>query len=131
MTSLSPPSDAEVVERHRRRYRFARLLARSLDGILGLIARSGSPSKIEPPRRLLLANYGHLGDVVMSTACLHILKSTWPDVEIGFLIGSWSRALLEGHPDIGRLHVVDHWFMDRGPQSRLVKAPRYWTAVAR
>ena len=128
--SVPEPGDAEVIARHRKRYRAARQLAGLLDSTLRLFIHS-RPSPITQPRRILLANYGHLGDVVMSTVCLTILKNAWPDVEIGFLIGSWSRPVLDGHPDIARLHIVDHWFMDRGPAPRPFKAMRYWAVCRR
>lgn len=119
------PSERSILQRHRRRYRLADTGAALFDALLAVFERS--PRRAIPrPRKILLANYGHLGDIVMSTLCLSILRKAFPDATIGFLIGSWARPVLEGHPDISRLHVVDHWFMDRGPESRFVKAPRYW-----
>jgi ADP-heptose:LPS heptosyltransferase len=129
--SLPEPGDSDVIARYRKRYRFARLLINTLDSTLRLFIHSRLPPPITRPHRILLANYGHLGDVVMSTVCLTILQQAWPDVEIGFLIGSWSRPVLEGHPDVARLHIVDHWFMDRGPANRPLKAMRYWSASRR
>jgi ADP-heptose:LPS heptosyltransferase len=122
---MTEPSERSILRHHRRRYRVADTAAALLDSMLAVIERS--PRRAIPrPRKLLLANYGHLGDIVMSTPCLSILRKAFPDVTIGFLIGSWARPVLEGHPDVARLHAVDHWFMDRGPQSRFVKAPCYW-----
>ncbi len=119
------PSERSILQQHRRRYRVADTAAALMDSVLAVIERS--PRRAIPrPRKILLANYGHLGDIVMSTPCVSILRRVFPEATIGFLIGSWARPVLEGHSDVMRLHVVDHWFMDRGPESRFVKAPRYW-----
>ncbi|MBI5764523.1 MAG: glycosyltransferase family 9 protein [Planctomycetes bacterium] len=122
---MTEPSERSILQRHRRRYRVADTAAALVDAMLAVIERS-TRRAIPRPRKILLANFGHLGDIVMSTPCLSILRKAFPEATIGFLIGSWARPVLEGHPDISRLHVVDHWFMDRGPESRFVKAPRYW-----
>lgn len=123
------PSDRSILQRHRHRYRLNDTCVALFDAVLGIVERSPQPA-IPRPRKILLANYGHLGDIVMSTACLSVLRKSFPDAAIGFLVGSWARPVLEGHPDVHRLHVVDHWFMDRRPESRFVKAPRYWRACA-
>jgi heptosyltransferase-1 len=128
---MTEPSDSQVIARYHRRYRLARAGIKLFNAALRPLFPARHSAPVPPPRRILLANYGHLGDVVISTACITILKNVWPDVEIGFLIGSWSRPVLEGHPDIRHLHVADHWFMDRGPQSRVIKAPRYWRSSRR
>jgi ADP-heptose:LPS heptosyltransferase len=125
---MNEPSEREILKRYRRRYRAGDTWVALFDSFLSIFFCSPASCGIRPPRRILLANYGHLGDVVMSTACIGVLKAAIPQVEIGFLLGSWSRPVLEGHPDLSWIHEVDHWFMDRRPQSRLVKAPRYWQA---
>ena len=89
-----------------------RLLA-SLDYLLGRMCRRPAPPAPGAPRRILLANGAHLGDVLLSTAVLPAIKTAFPDAEIGFLIGSWSREVLADHPLVARLHFVDHWKLNR------------------
>src|SRR5258708_39364586 len=45
--------------------------------------------RLRPPNRLLLANIGHLGDAVISTALLPIIKGAVPDVRIWALVLTW------------------------------------------
>jgi ADP-heptose:LPS heptosyltransferase len=76
-------------------------------------------------KRILVANIAHLGDVVLSTTVLPVLKKAYPNAEIGFLAGSWGSVVASGHPMVKWLHVVDHWSFDRTRRSRLQKWLRY------
>ena len=50
-----------------------------------------------------------------------MLRSAFPDVRIGFLVGSWSAPVLQDHPDVDRLHFFDHYFLNRREASRLAR----------
>jgi ADP-heptose:LPS heptosyltransferase len=92
----------------------ARLLLKALDAVL---PSHHDPRPIAPPKKILLANLAHLGDVVISTAALRAVREAYPEVTIGFLAGSWSRPILEGHPAVTTIHDVDHWKLSRRPIS--------------
>lgn len=113
-----------------------------LTACLPLRARGG---EIAVPRRLLISNVAHLGDLVVATSVLPVLKSAFPECRIGFLIGSWSLPVLDGHPLVDDIHILDHWSTNRAPLShgqkwrqyretrrqalREVRAARYDTAL--
>jgi len=59
---------------------------------------TGGPAASRTPRRILVANTAHLGDLVLATSVLPALKSAHPEAEIGFLCGGWNQPLAEGHP---------------------------------
>lgn len=84
--------------------------------------KAALPEKVE---KILVCNAGHLGDIVLSTAALRPLKEAFPQAEIGFLGGSWTRELLENHPLIDRIHIVDHWKANRSQESLIAKWTRY------
>ncbi len=90
---------------------------------LSLGARGRSP--VDPPRRILIAIGGHLGDAVIASSVLPDVASVWPGVEIGVLAGSWSRPVLEGHPLVRWIHTVDHWKLLRSGGGRLARYRRY------
>lgn len=69
--------------------------------------------KIDNPKKLLLANLAHLGDLVVSTGVIESLKEAYPHLEIGFVLGSWSREVIEGHPLVTHIHLFDHWKLNR------------------
>jgi ADP-heptose:LPS heptosyltransferase len=95
----------------------------AVDLALGALLRPRRGSRPhEPPRRLLLACGGHLGDAVIASSVIPMLGAAWPSVEIGVLIGSWARPVLGDHPDVRWVHEMDHWKLNRsprGPASRL------------
>ena len=66
-----------------------------------------------PPRRVLLALGGHLGDAVIATAAVRLLADALPDAELGVLLPGWSRVVFDEHPRVRRVHSVDHWHSSR------------------
>ena len=94
-----------------------RAIKRAARIVLGMLPRNGSAHALaledSAPRRILLLNGAHIGDVVISTSILPVLRSAFPNAEIGYVLGSWSKMVLADHPDVNHLHVVDHWFLNR------------------
>ncbi len=62
-------------------------------------------------RKILVIKPSSLGDVVHSLPFLHAVKQRFPDAEIHWVIAKGLEGLLEGHPLIGRLIVInkDSW----------------------
>jgi ADP-heptose:LPS heptosyltransferase len=121
--------EQEVTARLKRRYRVQDATFQLLDRLAGRFARAErnvDVRLIRDPQRILIANAGHLGDVVMSTAVLPVLRHAFPGVEIGFLTGSYSRPVLDGHPLIRWIHYVDHWYLSRAAATGHRKAIRYY-----
>jgi ADP-heptose:LPS heptosyltransferase len=92
--------------------------------------RAGSRGKgrgaaIQEPRRILLMNGAHIGDVVIATSVLPVLRRAFPRAEIGFLVGTWSEMVVRNHPDVQYVHRLDHWRFNRGEQSTWQKMRRY------
>lgn len=80
---------------------------------------------MEPPRRILISDIAHLGDVIMATSMLPVLKGAYPEARIGFLVGSWSLPILKGHPLVDEVHVLDHWAHNRAPLGKKEKFLHY------
>ena len=77
------------------------------------------------PKRILVLNGAHIGDIVISTSILGILRSAYPNAEIGFVTGSWSQMVLKDHPDVDFIHRVDHWLLNRSEQKLVSKVRQY------
>ncbi len=60
-----------------------------------------------PLRSALVTRLRYLGDIVMSTVVLRVLRCGDPDLDLGFLCERPGAPLLAGHPDLSRLHVLD------------------------
>lgn len=104
--------------------RIGNAILRVTDGLLERVLARG-PSPRRPIRRLLLSNGRHLGDVVISTSLLPLIKAALPEVEIGMLVGSWSRPVVEKHSMLSYVHSLDHWKLDRSTSSLDARLGRY------
>jgi ADP-heptose:LPS heptosyltransferase len=80
----------------------------------------------ERPVRVLVANWAHLGDVVTILPLLQFLANHPRIGGIGVLVGSWSQCVVAGLPFIERIHSLDHFLLDRGPDSRIQKIRSYY-----
>ena len=77
------------------------------------------------PLRVLIVNWSHLGDVVTILPLLKFLEGHPRVEELGVLIGSWSRAVVESSDITARIHVIDHWALDRSDKSIISKFLKY------
>lgn len=58
------------------------------------------------PRSILLLRFRRLGDIVLTTPAVSLLKRRFPEAETAYLVEEPYRRLVEGHPDIDRVIVV-------------------------
>ena len=58
-------------------------------------------------QRALVVKLRHHGDVLLSSPVFQVLKNRAPHIEVDALVYSDTREMLEGHPAITRLHLVD------------------------
>ncbi len=79
----------------------------------------------ENPKRILLLNGFHVGDIVIATSVIPILRNAFPSAEIGFVTGSWSHMVVKNHPDLTYTHCIDHWKLNRGDSSAYQKMLEY------
>jgi ADP-heptose:LPS heptosyltransferase len=122
---------ADSLLRYQRRYgrqdRIFRLGDRVLRTLLRPRPRAAMPQP--PPRRILLVNAGYIGDVILTTGLIPVLRDAFPDVEIGFLTGTYSRVVVESHPLIDRTHFLDHWYTSREAAPRWRKMLTYVAVI--
>ena len=93
-----------------------------------------TPLSKDSVKRLLICNGAHLGDIVTVLSVIPAVRANYPDAEIGLVIGSWTLPLVEGHPDIAHIHIVDAWMRhNRAPIAKWRKLRRYlatrWRAL--
>ena len=64
--------------------------------------------KIEPSalKNILLIRLRRMGDVVMTTPALSILRENFPDAHISYIIEEPFRELIEGHQDVDETIVI-------------------------
>jgi ADP-heptose:LPS heptosyltransferase len=90
-----------------------------------LLFQPGRPASV--PKRILLLNGAHIGDIVIASSLLPALHSAFPEAEIGIVCGSWAREVLRQHPQVSFTHEIDHWRLNRSAISLAGKLLRYWT----
>ncbi|MEO5368162.1 MAG: glycosyltransferase family 9 protein [Magnetococcus sp. WYHC-3] len=93
-----------------------RLYLHVSDGIAALLAKHHSREiggLALPPRRLLLCNGAHMGDVVISSGIVGVLRHLLPETRLGFLTGSWSRPVVDHIPHLSWHHELDHTKLNR------------------
>lgn len=69
--------------------------------------KASLPNFSTPPKKLLLVRPDHLGDILMLTPTLALLRQALPNTEITALVGPWGMASLENNPDIDRVQRCD------------------------
>ncbi len=95
------------------------------DAFASLLPKRRQEIKKDRPLRVLVANWGHLGDVVTILPLLKLLERHPRVQELGVLIGGWSHSVLEASDIAARIHMINHWALDRSRVSRYRKFAQY------
>lgn len=80
-------------------------------------------------QRALVIQLRHHGDVLLTSPVFTVLKRRLPGVEIDALVYAETREMLEGHPAIAQLHLVDRKWKELAAPSRLVAEWRLYRAL--
>lgn len=75
------------------------------------------------PRSILLLRFRRLGDIILTTPAVSLLKRHFPQASLAYLVEEPFRRLVEGHPDIDRVIIVPAK-QKRGDFVRLIRAIR-------
>lgn len=75
----------------------------------------------KPPRKILIIKPSSLGDVVHSLPFLNALRDSFPRAEIHWIIAKGLEGLLEGHPMINKLWIInkDDWKRIKGARATI------------
>ena len=57
--------------------------------------------------RALVIKLAHLGDVLLASPVISVLKRYAPGLEVDALVYSATAPMLSGHPDLSRLFTID------------------------
>lgn len=101
------------IDKYSSRRFILRLVLFLMDSLLSLFFCKKKTVNYVAPKRILLVNGGHLGDVVIATSVIPIVRSAYPNAKIGFVVGSWSKCVIKNNSMIDYIHCVDHWKLNR------------------
>jgi ADP-heptose:LPS heptosyltransferase len=117
MTPRHAPRPSTPTPQMRGRYlmrnRVGNLALRGIDAVLARVPRTAPRPIPSAPTSVLLGIGGQLGDAVLASTTVSAVRRLLPAARIGVIGPSPARLVLEGHPDVARLHVLDHWAVSR------------------
>jgi heptosyltransferase-1 len=61
----------------------------------------------DPPRSVLLVRLSARGDIVFASPLVRAFRRTYPDVKLTWIAESHTKDLIEGHPELDEIMVVD------------------------
>src|SRR5437879_11811953 len=79
--------------------------------------------------RALVIQLRHHGDVLLTSPVFMVLKSRAPALEIDALVYAETRNMLDLHPAIAQVHVVNRDWKDSGGAARLVAEWRLFSML--
>lgn len=119
-----PTTDASPRPVRLGRYRYSkwrwRVLVRALDWlgaiVMGVWRRVRPIRSVDNPRRILLVQLDHLGDAVLTSPLLALLRSAYPMAVIEVLASASNHEVFESDPNVDRVRIARKtWFeRDRG-----------------
>ena len=71
----------------------------------GTSAGAEPTASADEPRSILIVQLDHLGDAIITTVMLPLLRERFPLASIEVLAGAWNREVFEANPDVDRVHV--------------------------
>ena len=83
-----------------------------VDTILTIIGYKKNNDEVIP-QKILLFNYGHLGDMLMMGYMVNALRIKHPSIEIHLVAGRWCKVLLENNPLYNKVFNLDHFQNNR------------------
>jgi heptosyltransferase III len=99
-----------------------------VDNFLRIIGSKKNKSFVNP-QRVLLFNYGHLGDMLMMGYMINVLKIKYPKVETHLVVGRWCKVLIENNPLYDKIHYFNHYRNDRQNIPFLEKYVRHFKDI--
>lgn len=90
------------------RINFKKHIIRLIDTVGNSVLRRKSiPETPKHPQRILLVKLDHIGDVLMTTPAIEMLRQAHPDAQIDVLVKQWSALVMENNPDINHVHILN------------------------
>ena len=80
-------------------------------------------------KRALVIQLRHHGDVLLTSPVFTVLRNHAPSLEVDALVYAETRDMLDLHPAIAQVHVVDRRWKERSAPARLMQEWRLFTAL--
>ena len=100
-----------------------------VDGFLKLLPRK-KKSLPENPGKILCIKPDHLGDMLLFTSVLPLLRKRYPEARIDIAGNRWNRFILGNNPYIGKIYTINHYKANRENGSKFRKWQEYRKTLA-
>ncbi len=98
----------------------------SIDAVLRVVSRRRTTcAPVQEPRRILVANWAHIGDVLTSLPTMRALRERFPSAKIDLLVSRVGRVAVEQSDLYDTIYTVDHVVLNRSACSRWTKLRSY------
>ena len=84
------------------------------------IGNGRSRQKPEETRNILLIRPDHLGDVLFTTPALRVLRLAFPQAKITYMVGEWSKEVIENNPNLDEILTCPFPWFTRQPKRSLI-----------
>jgi ADP-heptose:LPS heptosyltransferase len=84
----------------------------------GLLGRTRHPPDV--PRRVLLIRPDHVGDVVLTSPAVALLRASLPETQLTYLVGPWSLEAARHGPSVQAVRVLAFPGFTRRPNPNLL-----------
>jgi ADP-heptose:LPS heptosyltransferase len=85
----------------------------NVDRVLETFKKPSKQTLAITPKKILVCCQAHIGDALIATSVLPVLKAAFPDAKIGFLIHPSAIDVFTDNPKISWVHTVNHWKLNR------------------
>lgn len=62
---------------------------------------------INNPKKILIIKLGAIGDLLMATPVMELIRQTYPNSEITLLVGKWASEIVVNNPNLDKVAVID------------------------
>ena len=103
-----------------------------VSAIVPAMPEAAGPSdaiELSSVRRALVVKLRHHGDVLLASPVFTALRGAAPHLEIDALVYADTSEMLEGHPAMSQLHVVERRWKDWGALQRIAAERRLFAAL--
>ncbi len=81
------------------------------------------------PKKILLFNFGHIGDMLIMGYMINVLKQNFPKIEIHLVAGIWCKELIEKNELFDKVFYINHYGTNRSSSSNFAKFRLYLTDI--
>lgn len=105
------------------------LIIATIDRILEVFCSKQTIKGSTDIRKILVSNWAHIGDVLLTLPAISVIRREFPEAQIGMIVGSWSKKIIEDAKLVDRIHVIDPWLLNRSDSKRKEKVRQFLSSM--